>query len=206
MAEYTDRYDVGSLESTERQYSDFQLIKRIITDYTLEYRSIFLLVTTLVFVKMLLVIASPYLLRVTIDYYINNKPPVEFDPIAGFIEYTARMLTGLSTPNFEVLLMSAAILFVIISILQWVVNSLQTYYIEKLGLLVIADIRGDFFSHLGQLSQSFFEHGNTGKLGRYLNGSSNPAADGLHGSSADPYSPDYRPFTGWCKPRLPRVD
>ncbi len=164
MAEYTDRYDVGSLESTERQYSDFQLIKRIITDYTLEYRSIFLLVTTLVFAKMLLVIASPYLLRVTIDYYINNKPPVEVDPIAGFIEYTARMLTGLSTPNIEVLLMSAAILFVIISILQWVVNSLQTYYIEKLGLLVIADIRGDFFSHLGQLSQSFFEHGNTGKL------------------------------------------
>ena len=164
MAEYTDRYDVGSLESTERQYSDLQLIKRIITDYTLKYRSIFLLVTTLVFAKMLLVIASPYLLRVTIDYYINNKPPVEVDPIAGFIEYTARMLTGLSTPNIEVLLMSAAILFVILSILQWVVNSLQTYYIEKLGLLVIADIRGDFFSHLGQLSQSFFEHGNTGKL------------------------------------------
>ena len=164
MAEYADRYDVGSLESTERKYTDLQLVKRLIVEYTFRYKQIFFLVSVLMLAKMLVVLAGPILYKVTIDYYIGSTPPIELDPVAGFIEQTARTLSGSGSPSIEVILMSAAVLYVLLSLFQWLITSLQTYYLEKLGLLVIADIRGDFFRQLGQLSQSFFEHGNTGKL------------------------------------------
>jgi len=164
MAEYADRYDVGSLESTERKYTDIQLVKRLIVEYTFRYKQIFFLVSVLMLAKMLVVLAGPILYKVTIDYYIGSTPPVELDPVAGFIEQIARTLSGSGSPSIEVILMSAAVLYVLLSLFQWLITSLQTYYLEKLGLRVIADIRGDFFRQLGQLSQSFFEHGNTGKL------------------------------------------
>lgn len=164
MAEYADRYDVGSLERTEREYTDIQLVKRLVFEYSFKHKRIFFIVAVLVFTKMLVVLAEPYLYKVTIDYYISGTTLGETEPVAVFIEKIAGILSGTSTPSVESIIMSAAFLYVILSLIQWVITSLQTYYIEKLGLLVIADIRGDFFNHLGQLSQSFFEHGNTGKL------------------------------------------
>ena len=164
MAEYADRYDVGSLERTEREYTDIQLVKRLVFEYSFKHKRIFFIVAVLVFAKMLIVLAGPYLYKVTIDYYISGTTLGETEPVAVFIENIAGILSGTSAPSVESILMSAAFLYVILSLIQWLITSLQTYYIEKLGLLVIADIRGDFFNHLGRLSQSFFEHGNTGKL------------------------------------------
>ena len=39
MAEYVDRYDVGSLESTQRRYSDLQLVRRLV-GYMLRHRAL----------------------------------------------------------------------------------------------------------------------------------------------------------------------
>jgi ABC-type multidrug transport system fused ATPase/permease subunit len=69
-----------------------------------------------------------------------------------------------AVPKTASILLSAALLYVLVSVAQWIVTSIQSYYIDKLGLIIIADIREDFFEHLSNLSQRFFEHGNTGRL------------------------------------------
>ena len=164
MAEYVDRYDVGSLESTERSYSDLDLMRRIIFDYMLRHRALFALEIALILAKMVTILAGPYIYKVTIDFFINDTPTVDGRWLADMIQGIAVSMSGQPSPGTASLLLSAALLFVGVSLVQWVVTSFQTYYIDKLGLIVIADIRADFFRHLGDLSQRFFEHGNTGRL------------------------------------------
>ena len=164
MAEYVDRYDVGSLESTERSYSDLALMRRIIFDYMLRHRALFALEIALILAKMVTLLAGPYIYKVTIDFFINDTPTVDGRWLADMIQGIAVSMSGQPSPGTASLLLSAALLYVGISLVQWIVTSFQTYYIDKLGLIVIADIRADFFRHLGDLSQRFFEHGNTGRL------------------------------------------
>jgi ABC-type multidrug transport system fused ATPase/permease subunit len=164
MAEYVDRYDVGSLESTERSYSDLTLMRRIVFDYMLRHRALFALEIALIIAKMITLLAGPYIYKVTIDFYLNDTPTSDGKWLAYVIRGIAVSLSGQASPGTASLLLSAALLYVGTSLVQWVVTSLQTYYIDKLGLIVIADIRADFFRHLGDLSQRFFEHGNTGRL------------------------------------------
>ncbi|MBA7615800.1 putative ABC transporter ATP-binding protein [subsurface metagenome] len=164
MAEYVDRYDVGSLESTERSYSDLTLMRRIIFDYMLRHRALFALEIALILAKMVTLLAGPYIYKVTIDFFINDTPTVDGRWLADIMQGIAVSTSGQPSPGTASLLLSAALLYVGISLVQWLVTSLQTYYIDKLGLIVIADIRADFFRHLGDLSQRFFEHGNTGRL------------------------------------------
>ncbi|MDP7207380.1 MAG: ABC transporter ATP-binding protein [Candidatus Bathyarchaeota archaeon] len=164
MAEYVDRYDVGSLESTERKFTDLELIKRLIFGYMLRHRGLFALEMIFVVLKMVTVLAGPYLYKVTLDFYINGTPTADGVWLAGLLEALAAALGGGAYPGTPHILLSAGFLYVLISLAQWIASSLQTYYIDKLGLIVIADIRADFFGHLGALSQRFFEHGNTGRL------------------------------------------
>jgi len=164
MAEYADRYDVGSLESTRRRFSDLGLMRRLISDYMLRHRGLFALEVLLILSKMITVLAGPYLYKVTIDFFIENTPTRDGLWLAEIIRRLASAIGGASPPGTASILLSAALLYIIISLAQWVVTSLQTYYVDKLGLIVIADIRASFFEHLASLSQRFFEHGNTGRL------------------------------------------
>lgn len=164
MAEYADRYDVGSLESTERSYSDFGIIKRIIIKYMLKHRALVALELVLVFLKMLTVLAGPYLFKAVIDFFIAGTPTKDAVWLINIIRSLAVRLGGVSEPSVIPLLLVSALLYFGISLADWVITSVQRYYIEKLGLLVIADIRSDFFSHINSLSQRFFEYGSTGKL------------------------------------------
>jgi ABC-type multidrug transport system fused ATPase/permease subunit len=164
MAEYVDRYDVGSLESTKRKFTDLELIKRLIFEYMLRHRRLFALELILIVLKMVTVLAGPYLYKVTLDFYINETPTADGVWLAKLLETLAAALGGGTSPRTAHILLAAGFLYVLISLTQWITTSLQTYYIDKLGLIVIADIRADFFGHLGILSQRFFEHGNTGRL------------------------------------------
>ena len=164
MAEYADRYDVGSLEATEHKFSDLGLMRRLVFDYMLRHRRLLALEMLLVFAKMLVVLAGPYIYKVTIDFYINNTPTRDGQWLADVIRSLASAMSGTTSPGTASLLLSAASLYVATSLALWAVTSLQQYFIDKLGLIVIADIRADFFNHLGDLSQRFFEHGNTGRL------------------------------------------
>jgi len=164
MAEYADRYDVGSLESTVRKYSDIEIVRRIISRYTLKYRGLVALDLTLVFARMLTVLARPYLYKVVLDTYIVNSSSQGDHWVAHLIRRLAIALTGVSDPSIMSLLLVSALLYTGIALMEWIVTSAQRYYVDKLGLMVIADIRADFFRHINNLSQRFFEYGNTGRL------------------------------------------
>ena len=162
MAEYVDRYDVGSLESTERQYTDLDIIKRIISQYIFRHRTLFLLDIALIFVKLLTVLAGPYILKVSLDFFIMGTPTQDGEWLASIIYSVARLYQA--SPDTPSLLLASGLLYTFISMSQWLIGSFQQYFTEKLGTMVIADIRLDFFNHINNLSQRFFEYGNTGRL------------------------------------------
>jgi len=164
MAEYVDRYDIGSQESNARHMSDYGIIKRIVMDYVMRHRGLFALDLVLVFFKMLTVLARPYLYKTVLDFYIAGTPTDDAVWLAKIISSIAVSLGSGADPNLAGLLLSASLLYVAIAAVEWAVTTAQLYYIEKLGLYVIADIRADFFSHINDLSQRFFEYGNTGRL------------------------------------------
>ena len=164
MAEYVDRYDIGSQESTVRKYSDIEIVKRIITRYMLKHRGLVAIELILVFMRMITVLAGPYLYKVVLDTYITQTPTVGDRWLATLIQRLAVSLTGVTEPSIRNLLLISALIYIGIALVEWVITSTQRYYVDKLGLLVIADIRADFFRHINDLSQRFFEYGNTGRL------------------------------------------
>ena len=164
MAEYVDRYDIGSQESSARRMSDVEIVKRIVMDYVMRHKTLFTIELVLVFFKMLTVLARPYLYKTVLDFYIAQTPTDDAVWLADIINSLAASLANTSEPQLGSLLLAAALLYVVIAAVEWAVTTAQLYYIEKLGLHVIADIRADFFSHINDLSQRFFEYGNTGRL------------------------------------------
>ena len=163
MAEFAGRYDVGSLESTERKYSDWELVKRIIRDYMLRHKSLVAAMAMIIVAKTALVLSGPYIYKVTLDTFISNTPEANETWLANIIRGIATVLGG-GTATQWLDIVASGLLYVAVGVALWVVMSLQEYYLNKLGLNIIADIRTDFFLHLEKLSQSFFEYGNTGKL------------------------------------------
>ncbi len=163
MAEFSGRYDVGSLESTERKYSDWELVKRIIRDYMLHHRSLVAAMALIIVAKTALVLSGPYIYKVTLDTFISDTPEPNEVWLANIIRGIATMLGGgASTQWLDIV--AAGLIYIAVGFALWGVMSLQEYYLNKLGLNIIADIRTDFFLHLEKLSQNFFEYGNTGKL------------------------------------------
>ncbi|HHL41803.1 MAG TPA: ABC transporter ATP-binding protein, partial [Candidatus Bathyarchaeota archaeon] len=164
MAEYVDRYDIGSQESTVRKYSDIEIVKRIITRYMLKHRGLVAIELILVFMRMITVLAGPYLYKVVLDTYITQTPTAGDRWLDTLIQRLTISLTGVTEPSIRNLLLISALIYIGIALVEWVITSAQRYYVDKLGLLVIADIRADFFRHINDLSQRFFEYGNTGRL------------------------------------------
>jgi len=164
MAEYSGRYDVGSLESTERQFSDLNLVKRIIQEYMMRHKVQMATVALLIVAKTLLLLAGPYIYKVTLDQIIRGKHTESGRQFVEIIRSLAYALSGGEPLDIWLLVLSAGVLYVSVGVALWGVMSLQEFSINKLGLNVIADIRTDFFLHLEKLSQNFFEYGNIGKL------------------------------------------
>lgn len=51
MAEFGGRYDIGSLESTERRISDLNIVKRVLGVYMMRHKSLVAIVGLLLIVK-----------------------------------------------------------------------------------------------------------------------------------------------------------
>ena len=164
MAEYSGRYDVGSLELTERQFSDLSLVRRIIQEYMMRHKTQMATVGLLIIAKTLLLLTGPYIYKVTLDQIISGKPTESGRQFAEIIRSLAYAISGGRPLDIWHLILAAGFLYITVGTALWMVMSLQEYSINRLGLNVIADIRADFFLHLEKLSQSFFEYGNTGML------------------------------------------
>src|SRR5512136_839964 len=76
MAEYAGRYDVGSLESTQRRFTDWQLVKRIVREYMFRHKPLVAGVGLVIVLKTILVLAGPFIYKVTLDNFISNQPQV----------------------------------------------------------------------------------------------------------------------------------
>jgi len=163
MAEYAGRYDVGSLESTQRKFTDWQLVKRIVKEYMFRHMPLVTGVGLIIILKTILVLAGPFIYKVTLDNFISNQPEANEQWLVKIILGISVFLSG-GSPTPWINIVSAGLVYVSIGVLLWITLSLQEYYINKLGFYMIADIRSDFFKHLEKLSQNFFEYGNTGKL------------------------------------------
>ena len=163
MAEYAGRYDVGSLESTQRRFTDWQLVRRLVRGYMLRNGPLVAGIGLIIAVKTLLVLAGPFIYKVTLDNFISSQPQPNEQWLADIIRGVSSSISG-GSPTAWTDIASAGLVYVSVGVLLWVVMSLQEYYVNKLGFRMIADIRSDFFLHLERLSQSFFEYGNSGKL------------------------------------------
>ena len=163
MAEYAGRYEVGSLESTQRKFTDWQLVKRIVKEYMFRHKPLVSGVGLIIVLKTILVLAGPYIYKVTLDNFISNQPEANEQWLANIIIGISSAISR-GSPSAWTNIASAGLVYVGVGVLLWIVMSLQEYYINKLGFHMIADIRSDFFKHLEKLSQNFFEYGNTGKL------------------------------------------
>jgi ABC-type multidrug transport system fused ATPase/permease subunit len=163
MAEYAGRYDVGSLESTQRRFTDWQLVRRLVRGYMLRNGPLVAGIGLIIAVKTLLVLAGPFVYKVTLDNFISSQPQPNEQWLADIIRGVSSSISG-GSPTAWTDIASAGLVYVSVGVLLWVVMSLQEYYVNKLGFRMIADIRSDFFLHLERLSQSFFEYGNSGKL------------------------------------------
>jgi len=164
VAEFAGRYDVGSLESTERRISDLNIIKRVLGVYMMRHKGLVATVALLLTVRTGLTLVGPYIYKTVIDFFIRGTPSDSGQWFANLIISLASVLSGVAQPTPWMLLATSGLLYIAVGLSLWTVMSLQEYYVEKLGLTIIADIKYDFFIQLESLSQSFFEHGNTGRL------------------------------------------
>jgi ATP-binding cassette subfamily B multidrug efflux pump len=161
MAEFSGRYDVGSLESAQRKFTDLQLVKRLLRRYVLKYKKQVTIIATLMVAKTLLLLSGPYIYKVALDHFISGKQTENGKWLADIIRSIGVYLGGADNYYF---LLGAGLLYVGVGVLMWIVMALQDYNVNKLGFNVIADVRSDFFRHMEVLSQNFFEYGNTGRL------------------------------------------
>ncbi len=121
MAEYADRYEVGSLESTERQYTDYEVVKRLMKDFVLKQGGLFHVQLVLILIKMVTAIAGPYIPKITLDYFIQNTPSKDG-------KWLADLIISFSDGSIESILLAAAMLYVFISLFDWIITSIWNYY------------------------------------------------------------------------------
>jgi ATP-binding cassette subfamily B multidrug efflux pump len=124
-------------EKHKRKLSDRALIKRLLR-YLLKYKRRFIITVVAVVVVSLTGLLPPYLLQVAIDNYIKNSD-----------------LAGLTV---------IAIILVGVYLVNWVSNYQRTYQMSWMGQNMVNDLRKQLFSHLQELSFSFYDRSEAGEI------------------------------------------
>jgi ATP-binding cassette subfamily B multidrug efflux pump len=124
-------------ETHTRKLSDRALIKRLLK-YLLKYKRRFIITVVTVVAVSLTGLLPPYLLQVAIDNYIKNSD------LAG--------LTFIS------------IILVGVYLVNWVSNYQRTYQMSWMGQNMVNDLRKQLFSHLQELSYSFYDRSEAGEI------------------------------------------
>lgn len=124
-------------ERYTRKISDRALIARLLK-YLLKYKRRFIITVVAVVVVSLTGLLPPYLLQVAIDNYIKNSD-----------------LTGLTF---------ISIILVGVYLINWVSNYQRTYQMSWMGQNMVNDLRKQLFSHLQELSFSFYDRSEAGEI------------------------------------------
>ena len=129
--------DYDEEEERTRKIPDGVLIARLLK-YLLRYKQRFIITVVAVVVVSLTGLLPPYLLKVTVDNYVANGD------IAG--------LTFIS------------IILVGVYLVNWVSDYQRTYQMSWMGQNMVNDLRKQLFSHLQELSFSFYDRSEAGKI------------------------------------------
>jgi len=124
-------------ERYTRKISDRALIARLLK-YLLKYKRRFIITVVAVVVVSLTGLLPPYLLQVAIDNYMKNSD------LAG--------LTFIS------------IILVGVYLVNWVSNYQRTYQMSWMGQNMVNELRKQLFSHLQELSFSFYDRSEAGEI------------------------------------------
>jgi len=124
-------------ERYTRKISDITLITRLLK-YLLKYKRRFIITVVAVVVVSLTGLLPPYLLQVAIDNYIKNSD-----------------LTGLTF---------ISIILVGVYLVNWVSNYQRTYQMSWMGQNMVNELRKQLFSHLQELSFSFYDRSEAGEI------------------------------------------
>jgi len=124
-------------ETRTRKISDRALMARLLR-YLLKYKRRFIITVVAVVVVSLTGLLPPYLLKVAIDNYIKNSD-----------------LTGLTF---------ISIILVGVYLVNWVSNYQRTYQMSWMGQNMVNDLRKQLFSHLQELSFSFYDRSEAGEI------------------------------------------
>ncbi len=126
---------------------DSRLMKRLLA-YARPYWRLILLSILLLLVLSVIDLARPYLIKVAIDDYILG--PTQ----AG---------EGLRDNHIQALVRLGWFLFAILT-LGFVLNYVQVYLLQYTGQRIVYDIRQHIFSHMQELSLSYFDGNPVGRL------------------------------------------
>lgn len=124
-------------ETRTRKISDRALIARLLK-YLLKYKRRFMITVVAVVIVSLTGLLPPYLLKVAIDNYIKNSD------LAG-LTFIAIILVGVYLVN-------------------WVSNYQRTYQMSWMGQNMVNELRKQLFSHLQELSFSFYDRSEAGEI------------------------------------------
>jgi len=124
-------------ETRTRKISDRALMARLLR-YLLKYKRRFIITVVAVVVVSLTGLLPPYLLQVAIDNYMKNSD------LAG--------LTFIS------------IILVGVYLVNWVSSYQRTYQMSWMGQNMVNELRKQLFSHLQELSYSFYDRSEAGEI------------------------------------------
>src|SRR3979409_986571 len=130
---------------------DSRLMRRLLT-YLRPYRWQVAIALGSIVLKSFADVLGPYLTKVAIDRYL--APNTESS--AGMWHWLSpRPLTGIA---------QISAIYIGLLIFSFLLEFLQTYYMQWTGQKVMFDLRSQIFRHLQRMSPSFFDHNPVGRL------------------------------------------
>ena len=116
---------------------DPQICRRLF-GFLRPYRRRFLLAVLLMLVSSAAAVAGPYLVKIAID-------------------------DGIATGSLTIL-RQTVLIYLGIALIQWVSTFLRVNFMAQVGQSIIYDLRSDLFTHLQDLSLSFYSHYSVGRV------------------------------------------
>ena len=152
MAEAASSTPKQQEEDAAGKAYDHRLMRRLLT-YLRPYRLVFFSSLVAIAVKAFLDVLGPYLSKVAVDLYMTHASQTHSSWIGRHLSPNA--ITGISQ--------IAAIFFGTL-FFSYLLEFVQTYWMQWMGQKVMFDLRSQIFRHLQQMHIAFFDRNPTGRL------------------------------------------
>ena len=152
MAEAASSTPKQQEEDAAGKAYDHRLMRRLLT-YLRPYRLVFFFSLAAIAVKAFLDVLGPYLSKVAVDLYMTHASQAHSSWMGRHLSPNA--ITGISQ--------IAAIFFGTL-FFSYLLEFVQTYWMQWMGQKVMFDLRSQIFRHLQQMHIAFFDRNPTGRL------------------------------------------